>query len=119
MSPDTAALLAGMPADFERRLDWEPFRKGIEVSWIYRTGPDEPSAAFLRYEPGARAPHHLHAGTEHVLVLRGSQRDLAGVHGTGSLVVNQPGTPHDVVSDDGCLVLIIWAKAVVFKTPAV
>ena len=35
-------------------LCWEPFRDGVEASWVYRSDdPDGPSAAFLRYAPCA------------------------------------------------------------------
>lgn len=94
-------------------LTWEPFRPGVDVSWIYRDGDQGPAAAFLRYEPGARIPNHLHAGFEHVLVLSGSQTDRNGRHGPGTLVVNQPGSTHDVVSEEGCVVYITWQRPVV------
>jgi len=95
---------------------WEPLRAGIAVSWLYRNGDHGPAAAFLRYEPGARVPHHLHAGYEHVLVLSGSQTDRNGRHQAGALVINPPGTSHEVVSEEGCLVLIIWERPVVFTS---
>jgi anti-sigma factor ChrR (cupin superfamily) len=99
-------------------LAWEPFREGIEVSWLYRNGDHGPAAAYLRYAPGARVPFHLHAGYEHVMILAGSQTDRNGRHRTGTLVVNPPGTSHEVVSEDGCLVLIIWERPVIFAAGA-
>jgi len=45
-------------------------------------------------------------------VLRGSQRDERGLYGAGTLVVNEPGSTHQVTSDDGCIVLVIWQKPV-------
>jgi anti-sigma factor ChrR (cupin superfamily) len=107
------ALSGGAAAD----RAWEPFRDGIEVSWLYRNGDHGPAAAFLRYAPGARVPLHLHAGYEHVLILQGSQTDRTGRQGTGTLVVNRPGTRHDVVSEDGCLVLVIWERPVIIEEP--
>jgi quercetin dioxygenase-like cupin family protein len=103
-------MLSGDPAD----LAWQPFRDGIVASWLYRNGAHGPAAAYLRYEPGARVPFHRHAGYEHVLVLRGSQTDRNGRHGAGSLVVNLPGSAHEVVSEDGCMVLVIWERPVIF-----
>jgi anti-sigma factor ChrR (cupin superfamily) len=95
-------------------LSWEPFHPGVEVSWIYREDGDYGSAAaFLRYQPGAAIPQHLHTGFENILILSGSQTDRNGRHSAGTLVINQPGTSHDVVSDEGCVVLITWQKPVV------
>jgi anti-sigma factor ChrR (cupin superfamily) len=104
------ALLAGG----WRERAWERFRDGVEVSWLYRNGEHGAAAAFLRYEPGARVPLHWHAGYEHVLVLDGSQSDHNGRHVAGSLVINPPGSSHEVVSEEGCVVLIIWERPVVF-----
>jgi anti-sigma factor ChrR (cupin superfamily) len=94
---------------------WQPFRDGIEVSWLYRNGEHGAAAALLRYRPGARVPLHWHAGYEHVIVLEGSQSDHAGRHRTGSLVINPPGSSHEVVSAEGCVVLIIWERPVIFS----
>lgn len=95
---------------------WEPFRAGIDISRLYGDGQRGPAAAFLRYQPGAAVPLHRHTGYEHVFVLDGSQRDHNGVHSTGTLVINPPGSRHQVISDAGCLVLVIWEKPVVFET---
>jgi len=97
----------------EGQLAWRPFHPGIEIALVYQ---DErgPAAAFLRYQPGARVGRHVHEGYEHVLVLRGSQTDAAGRHVAGTLVVNPPGSVHEIVSEDGCLVLVIWEKPVRF-----
>jgi anti-sigma factor ChrR (cupin superfamily) len=95
-------------------LVWKPFRDGVEVSWLYDNGEHGPAAAYLRYAPGARVPHHTHAGYEHVLVLQGAQSDRNGRYGEGTLVVNAPGSSHDVVSEEGCIVLVIWERPPLF-----
>lgn len=100
-------ILTLNPPD-EASLTWEPFRDGVEASWLYRNGADGPAAAFLRYRPGARVPLHRHRGYEHVYILRGSQTDRQGRLGPGSFIVNPPGSQHDVVSEDGCLALLVW-----------
>ena len=79
---------------------WEALREGIEIQYLHRV-PTQPVAALLRYQPGARVPAH-------------SQRDANGVYRAGSFKVNLPDTVHDLVSDDGCLVLIIWEAPVEF-----
>jgi anti-sigma factor ChrR (cupin superfamily) len=105
-----ARALSGASSD----LHWQSFREGIEACWLYRNGDHGPAAAYLRYVPGARAPRHWHAGYEHVLVLQGSQSDGNGRHVAGSLVVNEPGSTHEVTSDEGCVVLVIWERPVIF-----
>jgi anti-sigma factor ChrR (cupin superfamily) len=94
-------------------LDWEPFRPGVSIARLYDHG-DGHSAALLRYEPGARVPRHAHPGFEHILVLQGSQQDERGAYRAGTLLVNLPGSEHAVESPEGCVVLAVWEKAVVF-----
>jgi anti-sigma factor ChrR (cupin superfamily) len=113
-----AIVIAEALARGWRDLAWEPFRDGIEVAWLYRNGAHGPAAAFLRYAPGAGVPLHWHAGYEHVLVLNGAQSDRNGRHAAGSLVINPPGSSHAVASEEGCVVLIIWERPVVFGAAA-
>jgi len=103
--PSFDALIAGGP--------WHALREGVEIQYLHRA-LDEPVAALLRYQPGARVPAHRHAGVEIVHVLQGSQRDAAGTYAAGSIKINLPGTAHDLVSDTGCVVLIVWEKPVEF-----
>ena len=101
----------------ERTLDWKPFRNGVEIARLYSTPEDGPSAAFLRYQPGASVPLHMHGSYEHILILRGTQLDHSGEHGAGTVIINPPGSSHQVSSPSGCIVLIIWAKPVIMTTP--
>jgi anti-sigma factor ChrR (cupin superfamily) len=94
------------------QLFWEPFRPGVEIYRLYGDGQTGPAAALLKYAPGASVPKHEHTGYEHIVVLSGSQRDNHGNHQAGTLVINPPGSSHRVVSDQGCIVLIIWEKPV-------
>lgn len=96
-------------------LRWEVFREGIEISRIYSVDGAGPSAAFLRYQPGARLDRHRHTGFEHILILSGSQVDDNGEHHAGTLLVHPPGTTHAIRSAAGCVVLAIWDKPVVFE----
>jgi len=95
-------------------LRWQPYREGIEIHQLYKHGEDGPSAAFLRYRPGARVPAHVHAGYEHILILSGSQIDQRGSHAAGTLIINPPGSGHDVHSPEGCTALAIWERPVQF-----
>ena len=92
-------------------LPFVPFREGIEVAWL-REG--EPGFAVLRYAPGASAPLHLHPDVEMILVLDGAQSDESGTYTAGDIVINAPGSQHSVVSENGCVVLLMWSKPVVF-----
>ena len=93
-------------------LSWQPFRPGVEICRLYGDGQDGPSAALLRYEPGATVPHHEHTGFEHIVVLSGAQSDQHGTYHAGAVVINPPGTHHAVASEEGCIVLIVWEKPV-------
>jgi len=98
------------------RLEWHPFRPGIEIHRLYQTDAGGPAAALLRYAPGATVPAHDHSGYEHIIVLSGSQQDERGVYPTGTVVINPPGSGHTVLSEAGCIVLIIWEKPVVMRS---
>ncbi len=88
---------------------FEHFRDGVEICRLM-TG--EAELALLRYAPGATVPRHLHQGLETILVLEGSQSDEFGSYAAGSLVANPEGSIHSVTSQEGCVVLIHWAKPV-------
>jgi anti-sigma factor ChrR (cupin superfamily) len=93
---------------------WSPFRPGIQIHRLYGDGQSGPSAALLRYSPGASIPYHRHEGYEHIHVLQGSQVDGGGSHAAGTFIVNPPGSGHEVHSPDGCVVLVIWERPVRF-----
>jgi anti-sigma factor ChrR (cupin superfamily) len=99
-------------AQWQDQLRWQPFRDGVEIYPLYGDRTQGPSAALLRYQPGAAVPIHEHQGFEHIFVLSGSQSDPAGTYGTGTFVVNPPQTQHSVLSETGCIVLVIWEKPV-------
>ena len=93
---------------------WEYFREGISVRWLYQEPNNGPAAALLNYQPGAAVPRHEHQGYEHILVLDGSQSDELGRYPAGTLVINRPGSSHPVISQEGCVVLIIWERGIKF-----
>jgi anti-sigma factor ChrR (cupin superfamily) len=96
-----------------RDLVFEPFREGIAVHWLVKGSASEPSAALLRYDPGASVPSHRHGGLETILVLEGSQSDEKGDYEAGTLVLNAKGTEHSVHSKNGCVVFIQWDLPVI------
>ena len=97
----------------DESLPWQPFRQGIEICRLYEE-PGGASAAFLRYAPGARLQRHQHRGHEHILVLSGSQIDDNGEHQVGAMIIHPPGTSHTVTTTQGCVVLALWEKPVLF-----
>ena len=56
---------------------------------------------------------HMHGGYEHIFILKGSQLDRSGEHFSGSVIINPPGSSHNVISPNGCIVLIIWDEPVI------
>lgn len=101
-------------ASRQEEIAWEPFRDGVEIHRLYGDGITGPSAALLRFVKHGKIPLHEHGGYEHILVLAGSQRDNNGIAGTGTLIINSPGTRHSIVSEAGCIVLAIYEKPVKF-----
>jgi anti-sigma factor ChrR (cupin superfamily) len=95
-------------------LRWERMREGIEIARLYATPDGGPSAALLRYTPGARLQRHEHTGFEHIFVLAGSQVDDSGEHHAGALLIHGPGTSHTISSKHGCVVLAVWERPVRF-----
>ena len=91
---------------------WEPFRDGVEIYRLYKNDMGA-SAALLRYESGAKVPYHSHSGYEHIFVLSGSQSDANGKYTKGSVIINPPNTSHQVHSEEGCIVLIVWERPVI------
>jgi anti-sigma factor ChrR (cupin superfamily) len=108
---DLAALAAG------EGVVWTPWREGVEICRLYGDGESGASAALLRYAPHAEVPQHEHQGYEHVFILAGAQEDAAGVYRAGTMVVNPPGSRHQVRAPEGCTVLIVWERPVTLLPP--
>lgn len=96
------------------KVEWLPFRSGIEIHRLYGEMGVGRAAALLRYAPGATLPVHRHAGFEQIYVLEGTQVDERGPYGKGTLVVNPPGSQHAVSSPGGCVVFVTWELPVEF-----
>ncbi len=103
---------------WQHKLHWKPFQPGVDIYRLYTDGTHGPTAALLRFHPGARIPFHEHDGYEHIFVLSGSQVDENSQAETGSLIINPPGTSHSVLSENGCIVLAIYEKPVKFLDAA-
>jgi len=107
--------LPGLLTGGWRALPFSPFHPGVEIHRLYGEG-EGPSAALLRYSPGAAVPGHEHSGFEHVFVLDGAQEDDRGRYAAGAFVINPPGTRHRVWSVEGCVALLVWERPVRFLT---
>ena len=108
-------LFAALPGRDFGALPWQPFRPGIEIVRVYGDGQGGgPSAALLRYAPGAQLAPHAHVDFEHIVILSGSQSDEHGTYGVGSVLIHGPGRGHLVRSEDGCVALGIWNAPVQF-----
>lgn len=105
--------LFGIAADPDR-IEWQPFRDGVQIHRLYGDGLSGPTAAILRFHKEATVPLHVHEGYEHLLILSGNQRDANGILRAGTLRIHPPGTAHSVTSEAGCIVLAIYEKAVIF-----
>ena len=106
---DSPSLVHALAELAVSKQGFEPFHPGVEIRPLYRTQAG-PAAAVLRYQPGASIPHHSHDGYEHILVLEGEQSDERGKYPAGTLIVNPPGSRHSVISETGCVVLVVWEK---------
>jgi len=94
-------------------LPFQELRPGVDIHVLHEA-PGGERAAILRYAAGAVVPAHRHDGYEYIYVLAGEQSDERGTYAAGSFVINEPGMTHRVSSRDGCTVLILWLRPVVF-----
>ncbi len=45
-----------------------------------------------------------------MILISGSQADARGLIKAGDVALNAPGTEHEVFSEEGCLVLLVWER---------
>ena len=111
--PIALPLLEKMLAEARRPdLPFQHFRTGVEVHWFRESADgDGPSAAVLRYAPGASVPAHRHQGEENIYVISGAQQDDRGIYPAGTHVVNVPGSSHAVCQPRGVRVLVVWSPS--------
>ncbi len=65
------------------------------------------ATSVVRYAPGSRFSPHRHDGGEELFVLEGVLEDEFGTYGTGTYIMNPPGTAHTPASALGC---VLWVK---------
>jgi anti-sigma factor ChrR (cupin superfamily) len=90
----------------------EPGRARVEHCVLWAPADDEPSVALLlRFPPGGHGDFHEHLGHELMLVLDGRLDHSDGrSFRRGDLVVEAPGSRHQMSSAEGCTVLAIRSK---------
>jgi anti-sigma factor ChrR (cupin superfamily) len=105
-------------------LDWvpwkEPGRVGVEhyVLWAPDGAEEDSVGLLLRFPPGAHGDFHEHLGYELMLVLDGQLDPSDGrSFGRGDLVVESPGTRHQMSSSTGCTVLAIRTRPASARVP--
>ncbi|MGW2562119.1 cupin domain-containing protein [Streptomyces sp. NPDC001514] len=91
-------------------LDWErwvePGRAGVDLHRLYVTDDGSGAAMITRMAPGAHGDLHEHLGYELILVLEGELRnDNGDRYLPGDLVIEEPGSIHQVSTESGCTVL--------------
>lgn len=89
-------------------LDWRPMSPGIATARLHRDPERGLKMMLLRFEPGGRAPRHLHPEGEQYYVLEGEVVDETGTYGPGAFVHHPPGSVHAPSSPAGALVLVTW-----------
>ena len=104
----------GFPQDIQLpdSMQFVPYQKGlregVDISVIFDetvNNPKGPDLAFLRYEPGAYVPGHVHMVFETVMVLNGDYIENGQVFTAGNFIIRAPGTCHSMASKGGCTIL--------------
>ncbi|MBL4670917.1 MAG: cupin domain-containing protein [Arenicella sp.] len=93
-------------------LQFVPYQKGlrvgVDIAILFDETEENPNGAdcaFIRYQPNAYVPGHVHMGYETVLVLQGDYIENGHTYLPGTFIVRAPGTCHSMSSKDGCIIL--------------
>ncbi|WP_165975575.1 cupin domain-containing protein [Actinomadura rubrisoli] len=114
-------LLAAESQDAVAWKEWsEPGRAGVQMHVLYATEPPQEAVAFLvRYSPGAHGDLHRHLGYELMFVLAGEMVTGKGaLYRTGDLVIEAPGSVHQITTETGFTVLAVREAPTVPMTGA-
>ena len=120
-----AATMPLNPLEFAARRsykindeDWRPLQIGEQdipgYFWI-PLSEDEGggwSSYWMKIQPGARGPAHLHDTTELIFVADGVFTDSDGAHfQSGHVLTYAAGSSHSSSSESGCTVLVVARTA--------
>ncbi|MEV7277148.1 cupin domain-containing protein [Streptomyces sp. NPDC093111] len=124
--PDVTVFRDVLRNGFEQTdLPWvpwtEPGREGVEFVVLWgpgHAGEEDSASLLLRFPAGAHGDFHEHLGHELMLVLDGTldHSDGRRFH-RGDLVIEEPGTRHQMSSETGCTVLAVRARPASARTP--
>ena len=98
----------------------EPGRIGVDHYTLWAPDGDHEDSVglLLRFPPGAHGDFHEHLGYELMLVLDGTLEHSDGTSfERGDLVVEAPGTRHQMSSSTGCTVLAIRTRPAANRVP--
>ena len=122
--PDVQIIRQAFRSGFSmEELEWvpwvEPGREGVEHSVLWAPeGADQSVGLLLRFPPGAHGDFHEHLGYELMLVLDGTLDHSDGERfPAGDLVIEAPGTRHQMSSESGCTVLAIRTQPAAAREP--
>jgi anti-sigma factor ChrR (cupin superfamily) len=112
---------SGFELDDLAWVPWtEPGRVGVEhhVLWAPDGAAEDSVGLLLRFPAGAHGDFHEHLGYELMLVLDGILEHSDGAaFARGDLVVEAPGTRHQMSSSRGCTVLAIRTRPAANREP--
>jgi hypothetical protein len=115
-SPPTVLDLGDVTAS-PSHYEWFEFRPNVK-KLILAGAPETEHVAILWYTvPDGRVGLHLHAKTESVFVIDGSQTDGKGVYSKGTVYFNPPGSGHEISNSSGFF-LLAYAAPPDFKNTA-
>jgi anti-sigma factor ChrR (cupin superfamily) len=85
--------------------EWLPgLMKGLSVLPLHRFGSEQVS--LVRFAPGTVFQTHQHPQGEEILVLEGALEDEDGRYMAGSWLRNPPGSVHQPLSIEGCVLYV-------------
>ncbi|WP_441245308.1 cupin domain-containing protein [Kitasatospora sp. McL0602] len=85
----------------------QPGRAGTDIHEIYTTdGHQMATAQLIRFGAGAHGDLHEHLGYELMFVLQGELvNDNGDRYRVGDLVIEEPGSVHQMTTETGCTLL--------------
>jgi len=90
------------------QIMWRPYQDAVDVHWLFTAEDSGGAEAYIANQlPDSHTDEHEHPGFELVFVFEGEISDDRGRRYTpGSLLVNRPGSVHQMFSEAGCKVLV-------------
>lgn len=88
--------------------EWRSISQGVSVKTLFGDRTTGTVTSLFKFEPGAHAPRHLHAGNEQCLIVAGDFHQNDETFGPGDYTCALAGSTHeDAWSEKGALLLIV------------